>query len=209
MDKRQHIIQKAIELFSEGGFDNTSIRDISQKACVNVAMVNYYFGTKKKLFEAIIEFKSTYLKTRLSELLTDTSIDEMEKINVIIEEYATRILSNPHFHRVMHQELLLNTRPEMNESIKKLFSNNYQIIRKIIEEGIRKNIFRQVDIDLTVSTLFGTINHYMQTSSFYVEPVGEEAPALRNDESLRKRLINHLQQLMRAHLLKDKIFLKQ
>jgi AcrR family transcriptional regulator len=209
MDKRQHIIQKAIELFSEGGFDNTSIRDISQKACVNVAMVNYYFGTKKKLFEAIIEFKSTYLKTRLSELLTDTSIDEMEKINVIIEEYATRILSNPHFHRVMHQELLLNTRPEMNDSIKKLFSNNYQIIRKIIEEGIRKNIFRQVDIDLTVSTLFGTINHYMQTSAFYVEPGGEESPALQNDESLRKRLVNHLQQLMQAHLLKDKIFLKQ
>src|ERR1700712_442062 len=151
MDKREHIIQKAIELFSEGGFDNTSIRDISQKACVNVAMVNYYFGSKKELFKAIIEFKSTYLKTRLEELLTDTSLNEMEKINVIIDEYATRILSHPHFHRVMHQELLLNTRPEMNEIIRELFTKNFQIIKKIIEEGMKKNLFQKVDADLTIS----------------------------------------------------------
>src|ERR1700712_1546111 len=166
MDKREHIIQKAIELFSEGGFDNTSIRDISQKACVNVAMVNYYFGSKIELFKAIVEFKSNYLKTRLEELLTDISLNEMQKINVIIDEYATRILSNPNFHKVMHQELLLNTRPEMNEIIRQLFTKNLLVIKKIIEEGIRKNIFNNVDADLTISFLFGTINHYMQTSSY-------------------------------------------
>ncbi len=207
MDKKEHIIQKAIELFSEGGFDNTSIRDISQKACVNVAMVNYYFGSKKELFKAIIEFKSSYLKTRLEELLTDTSLNEMEKINVIIEEYATKILSNPHFHRVMHQELLLNTRPEMNDIIKQLFTKNFQIIKKILEEGMKKDLFRKIDPDLTVSSLFGTINHYMQSSTYYNEK--EEGKDTQQDQSFRSRLVNHLQQLMQAHLLKDKTFLKQ
>ena len=207
MDKKEHIILKAIELFAEGGFDNTSIRDISQKASVNVAMVNYYFGSKNKLFEAIIEYKSSYLKTRLEELLTDTTMNEMQKINVIIDEYASRILANPHFHRVLHQELLLNTRPEVNELIRKLFTNSFQIIKKILEEGMNKQLFRQIDPDLTISSLFGTINHYMQTSN--LNRGKEEKGNTQQNELFRNRLVSHLQQMMEAHLLMDNNTLKK
>lgn len=203
MDKREHIIQKTIELFSENGFDNTSIREISNRAQVNVAMVNYYFGSKLKLFEAIMEYKSNYLKTRLEELQANTDLDEMEKIKVIIDEYATRILSNPHFHRVMHQELLLKTRPDNIAIIKKLFAKNYQIIRNILEEGIRKKIFRDVDSQLTISTLFGTINHYMQNAEVLGIQEGEKKEETTgHNEILRARLIDHLHSLMQAHLLK-------
>jgi AcrR family transcriptional regulator len=206
MDKKEHIILKAIELFAEGGFDNTSIRDISQRASVNVAMVNYYFGSKNKLFEAIIEYKSSYLKTRLEELLTDTTLNEMQKINVIIDESVSRILSNPNFHRVLHQELLLNTRPEVNELIRQLFTNSFQIIKMILEEGMNKKLFRQIDPDLTVSSLFGTINHYMQTSK--LNRGKEDAGDAPQNESFRNRLVSHLQLLMEAHLLMDKNSLK-
>lgn len=203
MDKREHIIQKAIELFSEFGFDNTTIREISTAAKVNVAMVNYYFGSKMKLFEAIVEYKSTFLKARLEELQANTSLNEMEKIMVIIEEYATRILSNPHFHRVMHQELLLNTRPAMNAIIKKLFTKNFQIIKRILEDGMQKNLFRTIDTDLTISTLFGTINHFMQNVIYPGVQEGENDS--QNIIGLRERLISHLQDIMKAHLLKAKI----
>ena len=84
MDKRTLIITKAIELFAESGFDNTSIRDLARKAEINVAMVNYYFGSKEKLFAAVIEYKSNYLKTRLEEMRMDTGMDEMQKIKVFI-----------------------------------------------------------------------------------------------------------------------------
>ena len=204
MDKREHIIQQAIELFSEYGFDNTSIREISNRAQVNVAMVNYYFGSKLKLFEAIMEYKSNYLKTRLEELQANADLNEMEKIKVIIDEYATRILSNPHFHRVMHQELLLKTRPDNIAIIKKLFTRNFQIITNILEEGIRKNIFRDVDPQLTIATLFGTINHFMQNAdAFGKQETEEKEKTAGQKEVLRTRLINHLHELMEAHLLKD------
>ena len=46
-DKKDHIIAAAEKLFALRGYDSTSIRDICQEAEVNVAMVNYYFGSKK------------------------------------------------------------------------------------------------------------------------------------------------------------------
>jgi AcrR family transcriptional regulator len=47
-DKKEHIMHVAMELFAEKGFEGTSIRDLAQKADVNIAMVNYYFGSKEK-----------------------------------------------------------------------------------------------------------------------------------------------------------------
>ena len=54
-DQREHILNVAIDLFAVRGFHGTSVRTISTAAGVNVAMVNYYFGTKVKLLEAVFE----------------------------------------------------------------------------------------------------------------------------------------------------------
>lgn len=204
MDKRLHIINTAIELFAEFGFDNTSIREISTKAGVNIAMINYYFGSKEKLFAAIIDYKSNYLKTRLEELRTNTGIDEMQKINIIISEYVSRILANPKFHRILHQELLVMSRPEVTGSIQALFTRNFATISGILEDGMNKNIFRKVDTALTISSIFGTINHYLQTNNF-LETVVEERDEAAFRDLHAKRLTNYLHQLMQAYLTKNHV----
>ena len=47
-------MQAAAELFSARGYDGASTRDIAEKAGVNVALINRYFGSKAKLFNAAI-----------------------------------------------------------------------------------------------------------------------------------------------------------
>lgn len=202
MSKKEHIMQKAVELFSEYGFDNTPIRELCQHAGVNIAMINYYFGSKDKLFEAIIEHKSNYMRELLQGLQADTTMDEMEKINLIIDEYVNRIWSHPLFHRILHQEMLLKTRPEVNSIIEKMFSRNMQLIKSIIEDGMKKGLFRKVDPAFTVATVLGTINHFMTTPAICSLLSGIEMTAdIYQNEAIRERLIVHLKQLMTAHLL--------
>src|SRR5260221_4491016 len=54
-DTRSRILDVAEELFSEQGFDRVSIRDITRKAQVNLAAINYHFGSKEDLIAAIFE----------------------------------------------------------------------------------------------------------------------------------------------------------
>ena len=55
-DKKEHIINAAIPLFAEKGFEGCSIRDLAARADVNVSMINYYFGKIKNMgWLAIIE----------------------------------------------------------------------------------------------------------------------------------------------------------
>jgi AcrR family transcriptional regulator len=46
-DKREHILNVAEELFAEKGFDGTSVRDIAQRAGVNLAMIPIILGPKR------------------------------------------------------------------------------------------------------------------------------------------------------------------
>ena len=202
MSKKELIMQKSIELFSKFGFDNTPIRELCQHAGVNIAMINYYFGSKEGLFEQIIEYKSHYMKELLQGLQADTSMNELEKVNLIIEEYVNKIWSNPLFHRIIHQEMLIKSRPEVNKLIEKMFLRNLQIIKSILEDGMKKRIFRKVDPEFTVASVMGTINHFMTTPALYQLMAGADPGSdPYQDQALRKRLVEHLKQLMEAHLL--------
>src|SRR6185436_13036166 len=54
-DTRSRILDVAEELFSEQGLDRVSIRDITRKAKVNLAAINYHFGRKEDLIAAVFE----------------------------------------------------------------------------------------------------------------------------------------------------------
>src|SRR5690554_2594622 len=51
----ERILQAAEKLFSEKGYEATSLREITQLAEVNLASVNYHFGSKKGLVQAVLE----------------------------------------------------------------------------------------------------------------------------------------------------------
>lgn len=50
---KEKILTATEHLLAEHGFESVSLRDITNNAEVNVAAVNYHFGSKEKLFEAV------------------------------------------------------------------------------------------------------------------------------------------------------------
>src|SRR6185436_9189387 len=102
-DKREHIVETALQLFAEKGFEGTSIRDIAEKTAINVAMVNYYFGTKEKLFEKIVEYKSSVTRGLLDEISNNKSLSSIQKIEAVIDAYIERLFTHRKFHRLIYQ----------------------------------------------------------------------------------------------------------
>ena len=204
IDKREHIINVAIELFSTKGFEGTSIRELAAKAGVNIAMVNYYFGSKDKLFEAIIETKASFMKGKLEELIANKTLSEIEKIDIIIDSYVERLLSQPAYHRVIHQELLINQRASMHHNITSIFTQNMQMVKSIIETGIKKKVFKKVDPELTMASIIGTINQVMLSKSMCLMLIqkSEDFDPYTN-KTFRKRLETHLKQMIHSYLLNN------
>jgi len=52
-DTKQKLLDAACDIFAEKGYSNATIKDICSRADANIASVNYYFGSKKTLFESV------------------------------------------------------------------------------------------------------------------------------------------------------------
>lgn len=63
------ILDAAEELYLESGFADTSMRSLTQRAGVNLAAVNYHFGSKEGLFRSLIERRFAPINARRIELL--------------------------------------------------------------------------------------------------------------------------------------------
>lgn len=200
-DKREHILNVAEELFAEKGFDGTSVRDIAQHAGVNLAMISYYFGSKEKLLESLIEVRAGYAYGILEELNKDTSLSPWDKVDRLVDFYVDRIIHNMRFHTIMWQESSQRSEEIKSRTIGIKLRNLEQIM-KIIADGQQKKLFRQVDIPMTVGTIMGTISYYThsKTYSCVTLALDEEINDEQYHQRLAVRLKTHLKSLLRAHL---------
>ncbi|TMS54984.1 TetR/AcrR family transcriptional regulator [Mycobacterium sp. DBP42] len=51
---REELVATARQMFAEGGYDKTSLRDIATAAGVDPALIRHYFGSKAELFRAAV-----------------------------------------------------------------------------------------------------------------------------------------------------------
>src|SRR5438094_2353952 len=68
-DRRQQIIEAAMQVFAQKGFRGTTTRDLATHADVNEATIFRYFKSKEELYRAIIEHKAgEHRNLRMEEL---------------------------------------------------------------------------------------------------------------------------------------------
>lgn len=88
------ILEATERLLAEHGFESVSLRDITSAAAVNVAAVNYHFGSKEKLFE---EIQCRYIEPinaeRLRVLAELASAGRVATVREILEAFMRPFLT--------------------------------------------------------------------------------------------------------------------
>jgi AcrR family transcriptional regulator len=201
VDKRAHILAVAEQLFADNGFDGTSVRDIAQLASVNLAMVSYYFGSKEKLLEALIEDRAGYTLGILEELNKNQTLTPWDKIERQVEYYVEKIMNNYNFHCILSQQYNHTRSAEIKELIINIKLRNLEQIKKVITDGQKKKVFRKVDIEFTMASVFGTLTNVTNSRSLYCRLLKiDETDDATYRKKIAPRLKTHLMQLLRAHL---------
>ena len=166
--KQVQLLDTAEMLFSQKGFDGTSVRDIAEAAGINTAMISYYFGSKEKLMEEIFERKSLNIREKVDNLLKDDSLDPLQKMYSLVDVYIEGILQRKHFHRILLCEQIINQNPSIIQMVDKMKTKNSEYINDLIRLGQKKGMFKKnIDIPMMTNTLIGTISHTLLNMDFY------------------------------------------
>jgi len=198
-EKQIAILDAAESLFTSKGFEGASVRDIAKKANVNVAMISYYFGSKEKLLQQLLLNRTENSRKLLTQLKQDTHKNSWEKIDRIIDFFVDHLLESRQFHNITSRQISLVQDEDTIELLINIKKTNQAIIEDIIKEGQEKKIFREVNIPLTIGSVFGTISQVSMSQEYYKKVLKE-----KNEEAyfrkLRPKLKRHLKTLIRNHL---------
>jgi AcrR family transcriptional regulator len=93
-DGREKIIEAARRLFVEKGMKKTTVRQIAAQAGMNVAMVNYYFGSKENLCSAVYGEALQLISERIFQLI-DSEMPLFQLLEEWINYYYDTLLQYP------------------------------------------------------------------------------------------------------------------
>ncbi|MBK9329529.1 MAG: helix-turn-helix transcriptional regulator [Sphingobacteriales bacterium] len=86
----------AKKLFTQKGLAATRTRDIAQEAGINLALLNYYFRSKDKLFEIVMrENVLLFLSGMLESMQHSEHLNLEQKLELLIDRYIDMLIANP------------------------------------------------------------------------------------------------------------------
>lgn len=127
------ILIAASKVFTEKGFSGTRTRDIAEEAGINLALLNYYFRSKEKLFGQVMKVKIVLLFGQIIPIITNEKTTLDEKIDLATEKYIDILSKNPNLPIFVISEIQKkNSELTSVIPINKVFKNS-SIIKQIKE----------------------------------------------------------------------------
>lgn len=88
----EKILEAARKVFTKKGYAGTRTRDIAEEAGINLALLNYYFRSKEKLFEVVMGEKLNQLFGTILPIIHNDKTTLEEKIASIVSVYIDLLL---------------------------------------------------------------------------------------------------------------------
>lgn len=120
------ILLAASKVFTEKGFSGTRTRDIADEAGINLALLNYYFRSKAKLFDQVMKVKIVLLFGQILPIITNENTTLDEKIDLASQKYFEILSKNPNLPLFVISEI-----QKKNSDVKSLLP-----IEKILKNSV-------------------------------------------------------------------------
>jgi AcrR family transcriptional regulator len=91
----EKIKDAARRVFTRKGYAATRTRDIAEESGYNLALINYYFRSKEKLFDIIMREHLQMFIHSVMGIVNDTNTTFQQKIEILISHYIDMLIKNP------------------------------------------------------------------------------------------------------------------
>ncbi|ATF12741.1 TetR family transcriptional regulator [Brevibacillus sp. HB1.2] len=154
---KQHIVEKATELFSQKGYSATSIEDICQATGASKGSLYYHFKNKEQLFLYLLEkqYNEWEYLWQEKEKEFETSIDKLYGLAVFfLEDYLSHPLKKAG-EEFSGSQL---ADPVILEQVLEMLGSTYTLYTSLFQEGIDRGEFAPCDPEEMAMILEGLMN---------------------------------------------------
>ncbi|NLL69688.1 MAG: TetR/AcrR family transcriptional regulator [Epulopiscium sp.] len=175
LNTREKILLVTIELFGSKG--DMTTREIADKAGVNVASINYHFGSKKNLLKEVEKHYSHILYKMQSDILNDITMTATKKLltwanhlmnfmfkhPALITLTANLVLEDVTYDSNIIKNFFINT--DFKEEIQKIIGT----ITGISDEQLLNFKYTQIFSGILGPIIFQVISNYYGSKEFFLD----------------------------------------
>lgn len=173
-------------LFAERGLDGARTEEIARAAGVNKALLHYYFGTKEKLYRAVLENLFQQLVVTLDLALAHPDSPRITLLRYI-DHHFEFLYRHRHYPCLLQREVMSGG-PFLRTIAQRYFRPLQRRLARLLRAGIRRSEFRPVDIQNTIVSLIGISVFYFAAAPVLKHLLGED-PYCQRRVAARKRAI--------------------
>lgn len=136
--RKKEIMEAAEALFSEKGFDQTSVSDITDRVGLSHGAFFYYFKSKNDLFKAVV---GNFLDKEIAgfrAFVADSDVDALKKIQLLVDRSLSSSQIKNGFIDYMHDEGNASIHDEYTRRSQELL---IPLIAEIVQQGVDEGLF--------------------------------------------------------------------
>lgn len=128
------ILQAATRLFAHDDFNSVSIKQIAAASGVNSALISYYFGGKKNLYQEVLYTEADKF-LQLQETIRSHSESPLQKLRSYVDSIAEMQLEQPYNIHLIYRELL-SPQPMFESYVKNKLYRIHQFMSDLVNDAI-------------------------------------------------------------------------
>jgi AcrR family transcriptional regulator len=170
-DTRERLLRAAGEIFAEQGFRSATVREISRRANVNVAAVNYHFRDKEGLYSSVLRYTlDSAVKKYPLELGLKTGGTPEETLHAFVRLLLSRVLDDgrPSWHGKLMAREFIEPTAALDQMIEEAIQPLYQSLSAILRDLMGSSV-NEEEVRMCLMSIVGQCIYY-----FHVRPVIEK-----------------------------------
>lgn len=157
---RADIFRAAAAIFSEKGYECTSMRLIAERVGISKPAIYYHFSNKQDLYECLLQAVMEISRKSLQDIVAADK-NPLEKLYDIALDRFDRCRDHPEISRFMHDAISGNIRKDISFSLNQFFDDHTHSIRTIVQAGQAAGIIRaDLDFQTFIFAFIGALNMY-------------------------------------------------
>jgi len=160
MGKKKNLIETAVRLFAEQGYDGTTTLQISREAGVTEPLIYYHFKGKEELFTHILNEAFDEYMSRMEALPRETPT-EFAKIENLIHATQKAVEEMPRRTRLVMSSCPARIKDPAHvchDRMIGIYDWHYAYLTRCLEAGIASGEFREVPVAETAFVVISAIN---------------------------------------------------
>ena len=139
MERREHILRAAQELFARFGFRKTTMEDVAKAARIAKATLYYYFKSKENILQELIYKKGEELRRRLLSAIRDAEgpVEKLRAYGVTRFKYFRKLAL---YYSILTQEYYQYL-PFIEKERRDFNAFEIETLEGILREGIDQGLF--------------------------------------------------------------------